>query len=220
MHAQSKRPRAVPRSRTRSEQENLVKGSHEQALIICGKAMREHEHSTPTSIQKLANASSLAPHPVVRSLLRSLSHWAKHNMASPAEQAVLKYGRAFTGIARAKGYRFRAIKKCFVNAGDLALGGSGTYVEGFAISPSVGIPVHHAWLTLDGTDAVDVTWRTPASECHYFGISFSNEVLEKFIRRTKCWGPLLWDDEVEQVLRDADLPPLTNVIRPRSSIAP
>jgi hypothetical protein len=92
-----------------------------------------------------------------------------------------------------------------MNAGDLALRGHGTYVEGFPLCPDGGAPVHHAWLTLDGTNAVDVTWRNSARDCHYFGIPFSITVLEHFMRRTKSWGPLLAGDEQEKVLREAGL---------------
>jgi hypothetical protein len=115
-----------------------------------------------------ANISSQdQPHPVAR----RLSRWASLDKASPEEKAVLAHGQPFVGIARPKGYRLRAIKQCFVNAGDLALRGLGTYVEGFAIDPKTGALVHHAWLSLDGTNAVDVTWRTPANECPLFRYS-------------------------------------------------
>src|SRR6478672_8287549 len=112
MCAQPTRLRAIPRSSSCGEQK-----SHDKALIRSEEAMREQENPTPTLIQQVPNSTLLAPHPVVR----SLSHWAKHELASLPEQAVLKYGRAFTGIARPKGYRLRAVKQCFANAGDLAL---------------------------------------------------------------------------------------------------
>jgi hypothetical protein len=92
-----------------------------------------------------------------------------------------------------------------MNAGDLALQDRGTYVEGFALSLDGGSPMHHAWLSLDGTNAVDVTWRSSARDCPYFGIPFSITVLEHFMRRTKSWGPLLAGDEQEKVLREAGL---------------
>ena len=81
------------------------------------------------------------------------------------------------------------------------------YVEGFAIDPNTAPPVHHAWLTLDGANAVDVTWRSLATECYYFGILFSNEILRRFTVRTKSWGPLLSGKELDWVLREAGLSP-------------
>jgi hypothetical protein len=152
-------------------------------------------------------ASQDQPHPVARRLSRCTSL----DKASPEEKAVLAHGQPFVGIVRPKGYRLRAIKQCFANAGDLALQDFGTYVEGFAINSKTGALVHHGWLTLDGTNAVDVTWRTPANECHYFGIPFSNKVLERFTLRTNTWGPLLRYDELEWVLREAGLGPHSEV---------
>lgn len=143
---------------------------------------------------------SSASHPV----LHLLQHYVDTGVASGAMKAVVQYGRLFVGKDRPRGYRLRAPKKCFLNAGDLSLRGRGEYVEGFA-RVAGGIVAQHAWLTLDGTDAIDVTWRRPAGECYYYGIKFSNAVLEKFSLRTGTWGPLLAPDEQEQVLRDAGL---------------
>jgi len=134
-----------------------------------------------------------------------LAQWVKRDPPCPIHHAVLCHGKPFTGIARPKGYRLRAEKQCYLNAGDLALQERGIYVEGFADSSEGRTPVPHAWLTLDGKNAVDVTWCKQATECHYFGIPFPNDVLRAFIRRTGCWGPLLAYDELEQVLKDAGL---------------
>ena len=92
-----------------------------------------------------------------------------------------------------------------MNAGDLALQHRGTYVEGFALYPDGRGPVHHAWLTLDGIHAVDVTWRMGPAGCDYFGITFTNGVLERFTSRTRSWGPLLGSSQHDEVLRDAGL---------------
>ena len=72
--------------------------------------------------------------------------------------AVLEHGRPYVGISRPKGYRKLKDKKCFYNAGKLALANRGTYVEGFTGFGSALFPIHHAWLTLDGEHAIDVTW--------------------------------------------------------------
>jgi hypothetical protein len=109
------------------------------------------------------------------------------------EAPLLEHGRPFAGIARPKGYHLKPTKNCFMNAMRLATNDfdvRGTYVEGYAMAPS-GWPVHHAWVTLDGTNAVDTTWRSAAEECHYFGIPFAEDVLTRFMIRHRCWGPLL-----------------------------
>jgi hypothetical protein len=129
--------------------------------------------------------------PVVASLRAQVSASSlPGNMA--VEEAVLHYGRPFIGISRPKGYRQRGVKKCFVNAANLALYRGGTYVEGFALSPNDrDFPIHHAWITLDGVHAIDVTWRCQASDCHYYGIPFSNDVVRRSLLRRSHWGPLL-----------------------------
>jgi hypothetical protein len=99
---------------------------------------------------------------------------------------VLEHGRVFTGIERPKGYRQWAMKQCFRNAATLALRDKGCYVEGFAISSSGSIYIHHAWITLDGVHSVDVTWRD-APSCHYFGIEFNKRFLASwFSKRQHC----------------------------------
>jgi len=52
----------------------------------------------------------------------------------------------------------------------------GFYVEGYAMSHE-DWPFQHAWITLDGLHAVDVTLRSPASDCFYFGISIPFRIL-------------------------------------------
>ncbi len=121
------------------------------------------------------------------------------------EKAVLECGQFFLGIQRPKQFRKRKEQNCFGNAADLALNGRGIYVEGFA---TVSFPIgnqqrnglpsiaHHAWITLDGCHAIDVTWRADPADCRYFGIPFSQRVLERWIARRwesngNYWGPLL-----------------------------
>lgn len=127
------------------------------------------------------------------------------------EAVLLEHGCPFIGIARPKGFPLRAPQNCYMNAAVVAVDqGRGTYVEGLALGRSGGL-VLHAWLTLDGTNAVDITWREPAAECQYFGIPFLVEVLRKFTRRTRTYGPLLEPNELRQVLIDAGLPHTTAV---------
>jgi hypothetical protein len=133
---------------------------------------------------------------------------------------LLEHGRPFTAIARPRGYHLKPVKNCFMNAMRLATGEfgvPGTYVEGYAMGPGGGGPVHHAWVTLDGTNAVDTTWRYAAGECHYFGIPFAEDVLTRFMIRHRYYGRLLCDydtDMLRQVLIDAGYLQPTPAIRP------
>jgi hypothetical protein len=151
---------------------------------------------------------SAHPNPIQRFLRQSVLNWENLGHTPEVGKAVLAYGRPFVGIARPRGYRLGPPSDCYRNAGALATDDRedyGTYVEGYAMSPRGGSPMQHAWLTLDGTNAVDVTWRHSAEECQYFGIPFSNEVLNRFILRMRVWGELLRPDELQQVLLDAGL---------------
>jgi hypothetical protein len=98
------------------------------------------------------------------------------------EKLVLEYGCPFVGIARPKGYRQWTRKQCFRNAATLADRGQGIYCEGFVISPGSSCqPFHHAWITLDGKEAIDVT-LPDAAENLYFGIPFPEKVFARLFR--------------------------------------
>jgi hypothetical protein len=109
----------------------------------------------------------------------------------PVERAVLKHGRAFTGIERPKGFRRqRTMKACFHNAGTLALDGRGTYVEGIALlGPDHILPSPHAWITLDGIHAIDPTWKD-ASMHLYRGIAFPPEIVARAMLMRQSFGIL------------------------------
>jgi hypothetical protein len=111
---------------------------------------------------------------------------------------VVEHGRLYVGRSRPKGYRKRAAKQCFYNAGRLALDDRGIYVEGYASHS--GYPVHHAWVTLDGTHAIDVTWDKPA-DCHNFGIAFPKEIVSRYCQWQRFWVSLLSDHEPSAALR-------------------
>ncbi len=96
---------------------------------------------------------------------------------------LFKRGRYYRGIKRPKGYRQRKSGTCFYNAQDLAVCNRGRYVEGVAYartSTNGWIGMHHAWITLDGETAIDVTY--PDAEAHnYFGIEFpTSEIAERW----------------------------------------
>jgi hypothetical protein len=120
---------------------------------------------------KLKEALSRLKHPVEI----ALTHAVIRNFGNVnREKIVLEYGRPFVGSARPKGYRRQwMVKQCFRNAGILADQGRGTYCEGVVLGPPDFLfPIHHAWITLDGKTAIDVTLPN-ASEFWYFGIPFS-----------------------------------------------
>ena len=100
------------------------------------------------------------------------------------EEAIRRYGRPFTGIARPKEFRPRTIKRCFNNAGNLASAERGIYVEGFGMRHDW--LFHHAWITVDGVHAIDVTLRDTGPGVSYFGIPFSPKVFSRWL--CKAWS--------------------------------
>jgi hypothetical protein len=73
----------------------------------------------------------------------------------------------FTPVPRPKGFRLGKAKECHANACRIAIDGHGQYVEGYAGS-NTGLLFRHAWITTDGNNAIEVTWRDPGAR--YFDI--------------------------------------------------
>ena len=132
----------------------------------------------------------------LKSMLRTLPKGLRTPMCSMRE--VVDHGRPYLGRCRPKGSRKRAEKRCFYNAAALALRDRGTYVEGYACRRD-GLVHHHAWLTLDGVHAIDVTWDNPA-DCHYFGIAFPKEIVSRYGRSQDFWASLLSEDKPSAAL--------------------
>lgn len=84
---------------------------------------------------------------------------------------VLRAGRRFTP-ARFSGKR-GVPKQCFKNSHRAAIRAAGSllYCEGFALRPSVGVAIHHAWCCTRDFCVVDSTWNEPEC-CAYFGVAF------------------------------------------------
>jgi hypothetical protein len=141
-------------------------------------------------------------HPVAKELSRRVT---AHFGNIKVEKAVLEHGRPFTWVGRPKGYRQCAIKNCFANAGILASSERGIYVEGFAMKPG-NVLFHHAWITLDGVHAIDVTLRACTPDVVYFGIPFSPKVLGSWIAKQGHWtllNALNPIEKLEELLADA-----------------
>jgi hypothetical protein len=108
--------------------------------------------------------------PVARQLVRKIEGMRRVDIESnlKVEEVVLKYGRPFTAVDRPKGFRLGAKKECFLNSYYAADKGQGFYVEGYGLYEDW--LFQHAWITLDGLHAVDVTLRGSVSGYHFFGI--------------------------------------------------
>lgn len=104
------------------------------------------------------------------------------------ERFVLKNGRAYEQAPIPSPFKRGTPRMCFMNATHAVLHHEmGVYTEGFAMTPRLGIPIHHAWLTIDGK-AVDLTW--PHDDATYFGVEFDKSVLIKETLNNGYYGLL------------------------------
>lgn len=124
----------------------------------------------------------------------------------------LAHGRPYRGM---NGIEHGKPNECFTNASRLARLGKGLYVEGFMVghqhleqalreeteaeclSALEHWIVHHAWITTDGKNAVEVTHQDDPRNYLYWGSQFGRLCLTRFISRTGGEPPIIcgsdWD---------------------------
>lgn len=78
---------------------------------------------------------------------------------------------------------------CFANAARLTLERDWFYVEGYASSEDVGVPLLHAWNVTKGGKLVDATWRKP-EKTEYFGVAFNRADMGRWLSKQKHYGLL------------------------------
>lgn len=114
--------------------------------------------------------------------------WAKVGHPALIERFVLRHGEVMKPIA----YRDSLYPQgqCFMNATHYVdLHKHAEYVEGYAIRPSVGITVLHAWAKTKSGNAVDPTWND-SLQCEYMGIVIDRTAHRKIMRKTGVYGVL------------------------------
>jgi hypothetical protein len=129
--------------------------------------------------------------PVARQLGRKIEGFRRVDIDSnlKVEELVLKYGRPFISVDRPKGFRLGAKKECFLNSYYATDKGQGFYVEGYGLHEDW--LFHHAWITLDGLHAVDVTLRGSVSGYQFFGIPISLVIMRREVVARQGRLPLL-----------------------------
>lgn len=99
----------------------------------------------------------------------------------------LDFGRSWSAdrIRPYKGRKGRA-QECFANAGNLALENSElVYVEGYACTTTIPLPLHHAWLTDADGAVIDTTWSHGVSYC---GVPVRTSALQDILEENGRWG--------------------------------
>lgn len=136
-------------------------------------------------------------HPVAVILDKTIASWETMGVHSMLERFVRRNGRAGHPSALPKGVRPGAGKQCFKNAAEFAIWDGSrpkalqdldlTYVEGYAMRPSLGIPIHHAWLETPSGEVIDTTWRDPET-CLYWGVPIPADALRLVLLKTGVYG--------------------------------
>jgi hypothetical protein len=119
-------------------------------------------------------------------LEREIETWAQLRIPALLQRFVVRNGHAYEPMARIGPKQ--PDKDCFKNATEYVLADGGQYVEGYALRPSLGLCMHHAWVEIDGR-AMDPTWKDP-EDCLYFGIPFETETLEDELFVNRVYGLL------------------------------
>ena len=122
--------------------------------------------------------------------LEAIKNMTSKMKAPSIEGIVLEHGRPFVSPAQArpKGIRKGEDRMCFMNSYHLAMQTGWTYVEGFAISDVVPIPLHHAWVIDRAGMVIETTWETAGVE--YYGIPLDTSFMHKVMLETKRYGIL------------------------------
>ena len=125
---------------------------------------------------------------IVRDYLEKMSELCNARTSkfrySSFEAFVLKNGKEFE-ISKEK-VKTGKMKECFRNAYHLADNGRKyTYVEGYAITKGLPLPVLHAWCLTEDGKVADPTWKDGEE---YFGVSFDLNYVRKIILRRKKFG--------------------------------
>src|SRR5215831_1735265 len=91
-------------------------------------------------------------------LNHAITAWEKLGQPALLERFVTRNGQPFTYTKRVG--RKGAPKQCFANAATYVMRNRGVgavYVEGFVMRQDIPHPFLHAWVTFNGTEAMDPT---------------------------------------------------------------
>lgn len=77
-------------------------------------------------------------------------------------------------------------RRCYDNAGTMALEEGWAYCEGFAMQPGL-FPMHHAWCLNDAGEVIDPTWPHSRGN-EYFGVALDEAFIVAQCERMGHWG--------------------------------
>lgn len=116
-------------------------------------------------------------------LLREHVSWLATDERTLGPSSALRdYGRVFEPAKADPGWLIRGpIKSCYENSTAYAVVRTDIYyAEGYAIDPSLPIPIEHAWLVNHAGEVIDPTWYCVGDRV-YFGIAFQSVSLRQIL---------------------------------------
>jgi hypothetical protein len=119
-------------------------------------------------------------------LEQRVMQWERLGHHSLLERFILRNGKDYIPAKRIG--RKQKSKECFGNAARHAMTDNATYVEGFTVIPEFEWPVHHAWVSIHGDDAVDPTLDAKGRE--YIGVAFDRKMLASQLIKNGVYGLL------------------------------
>jgi len=116
-----------------------------------------------------------------------VKNWNALGHPALLENFILRNGKEYTPTKRI-GRRKKA-KECFCNAHKFVWSHHDvSYVEGYVIREAFPFPIHHAWVTITGDDAMDPTLE--AEEFQYYGVAFDRGTVTRELIKNKVYGLL------------------------------
>jgi hypothetical protein len=125
---------------------------------------------------------------ITEALDREIERWAMVGHHALPLRFVRRNGKLYKNDGR-KPVEQMTVKECFGNATIYGERYGGSYVEGYMIRPSIGVLIHHAWITTPNGFVTDPT-LVDNSDVEYFGVPFSRVTLMRVIKENDRYGVL------------------------------
>lgn len=139
-----------------------------------------------------------------------------------SQRFVLRNGKAFAPRARPGNVKKGKVGYCFANALTLALDNPQySYVEGYAVDVTIGLPLVHAWCIDSQGFVIDNTW-VDSKKSQYIGVVMDTQEVKDEVDRQGFYGVLGVDlTNVDYIFRhDPELKGVVDkVIKRRSPIS-
>lgn len=114
-----------------------------------------------------------------------------------AEDFLLQNGKYYEYKPKPREIHYGEKQLCYMNAYRLASIGY-TYVEGYAMSDNLPMPIQHAWVLDKDGKVIDNTWRKKwLDNPKYFGVAMPIRFVESIMLRTEVFGVFYPYDDLE-----------------------